>query len=76
MRFRIFTQDVGDSGYSGVCDVVAESMNEALQKAPPRAWRREKYIALPHSRRDLWPDGKTGELSPEAVRFVKLLGEV
>lgn len=68
MRYRVFAQDVGKSGYSGVKDITAESPRGALAKVPP-AWEGERMIALPHTRKDLWPNGKTGAVPREALRY-------
>ena len=35
---------------------------------PPSEWG-DRLIALPHSRKDLWPDGKTGKVPDEALSF-------
>ncbi len=34
----------------------------------PSSWG-QRLIALPHSRKGLWPDGKTGKVPAEALRF-------
>lgn len=68
-KYRIFVQDVGKSGFSGFTDVDAYSVRHALETCKVHDLR--KYIALPHSRRDLWPDGKTAQLPEGALRFGK-----
>lgn len=70
-KYRIFIQDVGKNGYSGYADTQATSRREAESQyshAPAR------IVALPHNRRDLWPDGKTGRLpkSPAQLRGERL----
>jgi hypothetical protein len=67
--FRLFVQDVGAAGYSAVTDVVAFDHAQALRvvnkiRIDPPGW-----LLLPHSRRDLWPDGKTGAVTAEALRL-------
>ena len=68
MKYRVFSQDVGRSGYSAVKDVLADSSKQAIELVG-HAWIGEKMIALPHDREDLWPHGKTGEVPPEALKF-------
>lgn len=61
--YRIFAQDVGRSGYSGVCDMTAHCSRDAVAEAD-RTWPgwKGKHVAISHERRHLWPDGKTGLL--------------
>jgi hypothetical protein len=61
--YRIFAQDVGRAGYSGVCDMTAHSSRDAVAEAD-RSWPgwKGKHIAVSHNRMDLWPDRKTGLL--------------
>jgi hypothetical protein len=69
-KFRIFAQDVGVAGYSAVVDLDGMSAQDAVHFADreyPR-WKG-KHIALPHSRKDLWPDDKTGTVPPEALEL-------
>ncbi len=66
-KYRVFVQDVGESGYSGFTDAVADSVDDALQDF--RAVGGPKFIALPYSRRDLWPHPTTGRVSTEALRI-------
>jgi len=68
MTYRVFSQDVGPSGFSAIKDVTAESPRAAVAKVKP-AWKGEKMIALPYSRRDLWPNNKTGAVPCEALEF-------
>ncbi len=70
LLFRIFAQDVGQTGYSGVCD------HEDTSAPPAVAWADERWpvwkgrhLALPYDRRDLWPDSATGQVPPEALRI-------
>lgn len=63
--YRVFSQDVGKTGYSGVRDVTAQSAAAAVEQVPP-AWSGERMIALPHDRRDLWPHATTGAVPAEA----------
>lgn len=67
-KYRVFSQDVGKYGYSGVKDVMADSPRSAVNKVG-QAWEGEKMIALPHGRKDLWPDGQTGRVPREALRY-------
>ncbi len=73
MKYRVFVQDVGRSGFSGVRDINAASPTEAVKPyAFPKGgttWHGKKLIALPHDRKDLWPDGKTGEVPREALEY-------
>jgi hypothetical protein len=40
-------------------------------RGSPEGWLRDgsRLIALPLNRRDLWPDGKTGKVPTEALKF-------
>lgn len=74
MKFRIFVQDVGRSGYSGFKEVEAVSTKAAVKGLKVPSWRSEfstsklpYYIALPNNRKDLWPDGQTGQVPKEAL---------
>lgn len=73
MQFRIFVQDVGPYGYSGYTDVSAADPKEALaaigEGKGQGKRRRPLFIALPKSRKDLWPDGKTGRVPQESLRY-------
>ena len=75
--YRIFVQDVGRSGYScaggrGSSSIVADSPAAAIEKKIAQGgcqgWEG-KFIALPYSRRDLWPDGQTGKVPKEALLY-------
>jgi hypothetical protein len=33
------------------------------------SWCGRRLIALPHDRKDLWPDGQTGKVPKEALTF-------
>lgn len=65
--FRIFVQDVGKKGYSGLSDIEAYTVEHALDLVG--AVSSKKYIALPHTRKDLWPNGKTGRVTEEALKL-------
>lgn len=79
-KFRIFVQDVGRSGYSGYKDVEAGSASAAVHKIAPRGvcpccglqlrgGVHPHLIAVPHSRKDLWPDWQTGRVPQEALNY-------
>lgn len=71
-KYRVFVRDVGKRGYSGLRDAEADSVAEAIIIASRKRRRLPRLpylIALPHDRKDLWPDGKTGKVSPEALEF-------
>lgn len=70
LLFRIFAQDIGRNGYSGVTDQVALSPHAAVVMADAvyPAWRG-KHIALPHDRKDMWPHPTTGRVPPEALKY-------
>jgi hypothetical protein len=69
-KYRLFVQDVGISGYSGLYDVQAASSLAARKLARDEGRRRRaKVLALPHDRRELWPDGQTGEVPRAALEF-------
>lgn len=70
MKYRIFVQDVGETGFSAaglLNDIEASSPHQAILIA--NLGRHWKPIALPLNRRDLWPDGKTGEVPAEALKY-------
>ena len=76
IQYRIFVQDVGAYGFSGVVDAMGHSPGDAIDQSetasPPaekRQWFGRKLIALPYTRMDLWPDGKTGAVPTEALKF-------
>lgn len=70
VRYRVFVQDVGQSGYSGFTDVQARSPLDAVLQVsnPSGTWAGKNLIALPRDRKDLWPHPKTGVVSPEALK--------
>lgn len=69
-KYRLFVQDVGVSGYSGLYDVEAANSRAAARLARAEGRRRRaKVLALPHDRRDLWPEQYTGEVPREALEF-------
>lgn len=65
MKYRVFVQDVGRDGFSGFDDVEAISSKDAISQVSSPGW---KYIAIPHARKDLWPD-RNGNVSREATSF-------
>lgn len=71
--YRIFVEDVGPGRFScsGFGDIIASSPDDAIQKTS-KSWKwqgNRRFLALPHTRKDLWPDGKTGEVPAEAYLF-------
>lgn len=72
-RFRVFVQDVGRAGYRALDEVSAENPVDAVlpfcTDQITRTVHGKKLIALPDDRRDLWPDGRTGAVSKEALRY-------
>ena len=66
--YRVFSQDVGENGFSGVVDIRASTPAAAVAEVPP-AWDGEVMIALPYDRPDLWPNGRTGKVPGEALGF-------
>lgn len=71
MKFRVFTNDVGPNAYSCLMSLSAKDQNEANRKARRIAGKLDcKAVALPESRRELWPDGQTGLLPAESKRLV------
>ena len=70
-KYRVFVQDVGQSGYSGFTDAQARSPLDAVLQvsSPSGTWAGKNLIALTHDRKDLWPHPKTGAVSPEALRI-------
>ena len=71
-EYRIFVQDVGENGYSALSDITgAADQAEALRIAG-RIRFECAVLVLPHARRDLWPDSKTGLVTAEAVRLGRL----
>jgi hypothetical protein len=82
VKYRVFVEDVGPGKFSGAGvpvklrgGIEAESPREAIDKSkaawPPggNTWYGRRLIALPHDRKDLWPNGKTGAVPKEALRF-------
>lgn len=71
VRYRVFVQDVGQSGYSGFTDAEAATPFDAVCQVSGMAsgmWGGKNLIALPRDRKDLWPHPKTGAVSPEALK--------
>lgn len=67
--FRLFVQDVGSRGYSAVTDVISSDHADALRVVRKVRIDPPDWLLLPHSRRDLWPDGRTGAVTAEALRL-------
>ncbi len=81
-KYRVFVEDVGPGKFSAAGvpvklrgGIEAATPREAIDKskvANPKGtneWLGRRLIALPHDRRDLWPDGQTGAVPREALRF-------
>ncbi len=72
-KWRVFVQDIGKAGYSGLSDVPANSAKDALTQFyaanPSCHIPHTKLLPLPHSRVDLWPNGKTGAVSLAALEY-------
>jgi hypothetical protein len=66
MLYRIFVRDVGQQGYSGLRDVRARTVKQALAKF--RGSNRY-FLALSHNRRDLWPNSRTGKVALGVARL-------
>lgn len=76
MKYRLFVEDMGDPGdslFSGVEDVEADSPRKAILKYTGTGSTNwidgRRYIALPHSRKDLWPHSRSGAVPPEALEY-------
>lgn len=70
--YRLFVEDVGKGRFSamGVPEVRAANPKAAIQAGfGPALWNGKRIIALPHERKDLWPNEKTGEVPEEALNF-------
>lgn len=72
-KYRVFVQDVGRSGFSGLQDAMAECPEDAVAHfAVPEGGKTlhgQKLIALPHSRKDLWPHPTLGSVPKEALQY-------
>lgn len=76
-QYRVFVEDVGPDRFSGLADAEAPGPRTAIVMVTDVDEREDdlllldglKLIALPHSRKDLWPDGSTGIVPDEAFRF-------
>jgi hypothetical protein len=72
-KYRLFCEDVGGPGsgcFSGIRDIEALSPQAAVKTEAH--WERstgQRVIALPHSRKDLWPRMPDGKVPAEALRF-------
>lgn len=72
MKVRIFCQDVGTTGYSGYDDDEDGLVNPMRLKNRLKVLNsahQHNHIAIPRDMRELWPDGKTGEVPKEALRY-------
>lgn len=72
--YRIFVNDIGKRKFSaaGRRDYKAQTPRNALRQFgvdPDEPRGGQVFIALPHSRMELWPDGKTGAVPNEALTF-------
>jgi hypothetical protein len=71
-RYRIFVEDVGPGLFSaaGTPELKAQSPEIAILAGmgAPR-WCGRLLIALPVDRKDLWPNGATGEVPEEALEY-------
>ena len=68
-KFRVFVQDVGDSGYSGLGDFEAlDAFGAASQAMNKMHIEAKKLLALPATRKDLWPN-KTGLVPYAALEY-------
>lgn len=81
-KYRVFTNDLGPDAFSGYMDLKASNLLEAKAEALRHTaaltcggnrgvgffetWPL-KVLVIPHFRRELWPDGETGEI-PEGAR--------
>jgi hypothetical protein len=78
VKYAVFTNDVGPNEYSRFCDVNAPDLSAAKQTAKLRFNPRKfqplaagvQILVLPHSRKDLWPDGQTGKIPQDARPFI------
>ena len=69
MKYRVFIEDVGPNKFSAIRDAEAKTPQEAILKVVNLHAVDVQVIALPHSRRDLWPNGRTGKVPTEALGF-------
>jgi hypothetical protein len=72
MSYRLFVEDIGRGKFSamGIAEVRAKSPQAAIEKGfGPSKWNGKRIIALPHDRKDLWPDGQTGDVPEEALEY-------
>lgn len=70
MKYRLFAQDIGKDGYSGLRDIGcpgSQGDSDALRIAYEESQQRgARVLPLRHTRKDMWPDGETG-LLPKGV---------
>lgn len=64
MTYRIFTNDVARNAYSCLCEVESANPTNAIIKAAKRAQLPggTKMLAIPKSKPELMPNGKTGKI--------------
>ena len=71
MKYRIFTNDVGPNAYSALQDIEAKNLEAAkIEAAGIAGMYACKALVLPHDRKDLFPNGQTGKIKPEARAFI------
>jgi hypothetical protein len=81
--YRIFTNDIGPMRFSAWADVRGACPREAVMRSRalhlpsfrldrPHATARRLHLvlAIPLSRKDIWPDEKTGKTKPEARKYM------
>lgn len=72
MVYRIFTSDIGPMQFSALKDVDTADPFKTIEDVAARF--STVALALPHTRRDLWPDGQTGKLSEDCIKFIAARG--
>lgn len=73
-KYRIFTSDIGPMQFSALCDVYTAQPSKTVEKTSFRF--NTTAIALPHTRKDLWPDGQTGKLSDDSKDYLRREGQI
>lgn len=73
-KYRLFTSDVGPMQFSALCDVYTADPFKSIAETSRRF--TTTAIALPHGRKDLWPDGKTGKLPLDGVAWLQREGQL
>ena len=70
--YRVFVQDVGESGYSAIGDTLASSAEQAVENMrlqKRHSWDKRDMKAFWHGDKTGWPDSKTGLVPrPDAIR--------